>query len=270
MKKLIRLFIAIFCIFFVLQAMPGSFLPAMKSLVDRSAQALSEITLLLAEKIDGISDGHQDQGRQDGSGAEMTTGPADGAGAEAGGHKSGDEAASGDAGDPAAQSQPADGDAEEDGIDAVSREDKSADGEDGNEAETEDSPTEGSAASAVTEDDIEYFYYTKISREERLLYDAMLALAQSPEAGQGAEESRLLSLNPSSEEFAQSYTRAYNALTSDHPELFWIAQGRAKYECRYYLLPSLGGQYRIMLSLTAGDSSDSESGGDQTALFASF
>ena len=73
MKKLIRLFIAIFCIFFVLQAMPGSFLPAMKSLVDRSAHALSEITLLLAEKIDGISDGHQDQGRQDGSGAEMTT-----------------------------------------------------------------------------------------------------------------------------------------------------------------------------------------------------
>ena len=55
MKKLIRLFIAIFCIFFVLQAMPGSFLPFMRTLLDRSAQAVSDMTLLLAGKIDEIS-----------------------------------------------------------------------------------------------------------------------------------------------------------------------------------------------------------------------
>jgi hypothetical protein len=272
LKKLIRLFIAIFCIFFVLQAMPGSFLPFMRTLLDRSAQAVSDMTLLLAGKIDEISgEGHDTQdGPTGGSGAEKKGDSADGEDLEDDSHRSGDGSGSGDAGSQAAESGPADDDAEEDSTDAAPADDGSGAGEDSSADQTADPPAEDSSRAALTDEDIEYFYYTKISREERLLYDAMLALAQSPEAGQGAEESRLLSLNPSSEEFAQSYTRAYNALTSDHPELFWIAQGRAKYECRYYLLPSLGGQYRIMLSLTAGDSSDSESGGDQTALFESF
>ena len=272
LKKLIRLFIAIFCIFFVLQAMPGSFLPFMRTLLDRSAQAVSDMTLLLAGKIDEISGEEHDtqDGPTGGPGAEKKGDSADGADLEDDIHRSGDESGSGDAGSQAAESGPADDDAEEDSTDAAPADDGSGAGEDSSADQTADPPAEDSSRAALTDEDIEYFYYTKISREERLLYDAMLALAQSPEAGQGAEESRLLSLNPSSEEFAQSYTRAYNALTSDHPELFWIAQGRAKYECRYYLLPSLGGQYRIMLSLTAGDSSDSESGGDQTALFESF
>lgn len=272
LKKLIRLFIAIFCIFFVLQAMPGSFFPAIKTLADRSGQTVRDITLLLAEKIDGISGEDQDaqDGPQDESVAEKNGVSADGTDQEDGGHKSGDASGSGEAGGQAAQSAPADEDAEEGSIEAAQGDAGSGGGEDSSAAETAESLPEDITASALTDDEIEYFYYTKISREERLLYDAMLALAQSPEAGQGVEESRLLSINPSSEEFAQSYTRAYNALTSDHPELFWIAQGRAKYECRYYLLPSFGGQYRIMLSMTADDGSGSESGGDQTALFTSF
>ncbi len=45
-------------------------------------------------------------------------------------------------------------------------------------------------------------------------------------------------------------TRAYNALVSDHPELFWIAQARVSFECRYYVVPSFGGKYKVVLSLS--------------------
>lgn len=95
-------------------------------------------------------------------------------------------------------------------------------------------------------DVISYYYYTRISKEERLLYDAMLGLAE----GTSLEESRIVGINPSSEEFAERYTRAYNALVSDHPELFWIAQARVSFECRYYVVPSFGGKYKVVLSLS--------------------
>ncbi|MDO5133949.1 MAG: hypothetical protein Q4D81_13370, partial [Eubacteriales bacterium] len=118
-------------------------------------------------------------------------------------------------------------------------------------AAPDDIPEEESGEDfSLSEREINYFYYTKISKEERLLYDAMLALATYAGSGSAGEESRLISLDPSSDEFAQSYTRAYNALVSDHPELFWIAQGRSGYECRYYVLPSFGGQYKVILSLS--------------------
>ena len=110
--------------------------------------------------------------------------------------------------------------------------------------------------------DIIYYYYTKISKEERLLYDAMLTLAQNFGTGDSGVESRLLDTNPSSDAFAESYTRAYNALVSDHPELFWIAQAKAKFECKYYVLPSFGGKYKVVLSLAddAGGETDEGNG----------
>ena len=89
----------------------------------------------------------------------------------------------------------------------------------------------------------------------------MLALAQNYGADQ-ASESRLLDTNPSTDEFAESYTRAYNALVRDHPELFWIAQSKAQYECKYYLLPSFGGKYKVVLTLsdTSGQQTVNEDG----------
>lgn len=107
-----------------------------------------------------------------------------------------------------------------------------------------------------------YYYYTKISDDERLLYDAMLMLAVNYGSGEKSSETRLLKINPSSDAFAESYTRAYNALISDHPELFWIAQEKAVYECRYYLVPFWGGKYRVVFSLsdTAGQETLSEDG----------
>ena len=244
MKKLIRLFIALFCIFFLLQAMPGNVLPALRTFLHRTAQAISESTLLLAEKIDSIMEKGED-GQPAGSGGGGLTDSVDKDGAPA--EEAGAEQTDGNhSGRTASEA------AEEAGTDSSAGGQTDPDGE----GETP-GPSPEEAAS-----DIFYYYYTKISREERLLYDAMLALANSPEAGSGAEEARLLSLNPSSDEFAESYTRAYNALVSDHPELFWIAQGRAKYECRYYVLPSFGGQYKIFLSLADASGAEEEEDGD--------
>lgn len=96
-------------------------------------------------------------------------------------------------------------------------------------------------------DEICYYYYTRISKDERLLYDAMLRLAE----GTSEEESRILGIDPSSEEFTEIYARAYNALISDHPELFWIAQKRAAFKCMGYLVPFYGGKYKVVFSLSA-------------------
>lgn len=175
----------------------------------------------------------------------------------------------------------------------------------------------GSAASepAGQMPGIIHYYYTRISSQERLLYDAMLTLAQDavsdaaredgerpgaepdgekasgggreggelPGAGsdgekasggsreggehpgadtsaekasgsyRSREEIRLIETDPSSKKFDESYTRAYNALMTDHPELFWIAQGGAHYECRYYHQPTFGGRYKVVFTLDCAD-----------------
>ncbi|MDO5477216.1 MAG: transglutaminase domain-containing protein [Eubacteriales bacterium] len=259
MKKLIRLFIAVFCIFFVLQAMPGSFFPAFRRFLSRTAEFVSEQTLLLAEKIDEITEDSGEQTADSGSGPAEDVpeeeNPQPGTAEQEAGDGNGESPGAGTQGDPvdagSAAQAPADS-----GQDSVSSAEEKKTGEES----LQEEPSRNTEAE-TPEDNAFYYYYTRISREERLLYDAMLALAQSPEAGTGAEESRLLGLNPSTDEFAESYTRAYNALVTDHPELFWIAQGRAKYECRYYILPSFGGKYKIILTLVDGGSQGDASGG---------
>lgn len=122
----------------------------------------------------------------------------------------------------------------------------------------------------VADEDIIYYYYTCISPEERLLYDAMLALAQNPYNDGSYEESRLVSIDPSSEDFSVSYTRAFNALINDHPELFWVSMSRAVYQCRYYVMPAFGGQYKVIFSLVfpdAGEEGSGYSGADLRSIY---
>ena len=57
MKKIIRLIIIIFCIFFILTALPGNFISSMRLLLLRGAESASRMTLYLAEKIDEASGG---------------------------------------------------------------------------------------------------------------------------------------------------------------------------------------------------------------------
>ena len=234
MKKLIRVFIAVFCLFFALMAISGSNLPAITPYTQKIPEYMSRATLRLAESIDTLMGGRSGPDSHDTSSAAPGSSP----------KKPDKQAFSGEA--PAK--------AEKEQASAPSDSSRSPDGstQTAAKAGTENAADKSTQGKEEKETEFKelYYYYTKISDEERLLYDAMLLLAMNYGSGDKGSETRLLETNPSSDAFAESYTRAYNALIRDHPELFWIAQEKAQYECRYYLLPSLGGQYRVILSLS--------------------
>ena len=274
MKKIIRLFLILFCIFFVLRAMPGSFVPAMRRAVRRSGRLAGEATLRIAEAIDGFSGpaaeassqepdpaaDEQDPGSPDREDRDTEPVPDDKA--DPGTDPETDSGTASGA-DPGADPEKAKKtDSEKDTAQGETDSGEKTDNADRSPEEGQDGEQTERDAGTDAEDGIFYYYYTRISKEERLLYDAMLSLATDPEAEDDTEESRLLSMNPSSEEFAESYTRAYNALVTDHPELFWVAQARVRYSCRYYVLPAFGGKYKVFLSLTenTGAAGDSGSG----------
>lgn len=270
MKKIIRLIIAILCVFLIIRAWQSGSVPFLHSIGERIAEYASDAALTLAGKIDDLTGGKPDgaeaadqKGHEDaGSDPSTSSDPVSEADRDPSegvqGEKSGASADGQDDSD--SGSQEVSGHPEEEDTDTT--------GETGTgtiaEADTDIAGTDivieedpvsssssdaGSYSSSSLEDDTFYYYYSKISSEERLLYNAMLALCMNTRSGEYPEESCLISLNPSGDEFAQSYTRAYNALVTDHPELFWVAQGRSHFECRYYVLPSLGGKFTVVLSI---------------------
>ena len=238
MKKLIRVFIVVFCLFFVLQALPGSFLHTIRKYTRKIPEYMTEATLRLAESIDDLLGGQDTASRETDTEQEINNSTE---------RKSDEEGLAdqtrGDSSEQPGTGNTNSGENVSAGTSALQSD--IAPGEDTG-GETREA---AKIKEEETQPDIYYYYYTRISREERLLYDAMLALAQNYGADQ-ASESRLLDTNPSTDEFAESYTRAYNALVRDHPELFWIAQSKAQYECKYYLLPSFGGKYKVVLTLS--------------------
>jgi len=243
LKKLIRVFIIVFCLFFAFMAIPDSILPVISHYTREYPKIMGNATLRLAEKIDSLMD-------RDGSGGGENAPPESGStrGSASAGEPDAAEDLSTDSGQVHEEKKPASDDPE------------TAESSETAEAGSENTNDQAAVSEEDTQQDIFYYYYTKISREERLIYDAMLALAQSYDAASPSTESRLLDMDPSSDEFAESYTRAYNALVRDHPELFWIAQMKAQFECKYYLLPSFGGKYKVVLSLM--DATGEDTGGE--------
>ena len=313
LKKLFRLLIAVFCIFFALLAAPPAARPVVESVFRETAGVFREGIVVLSEyahEITGFTpvlaeknspgtdpDGEgssgsaeaaeypPDPGGQDGSSPDIYEDGSASAGLE-GASGSGTESADGSAeiyqdGDEAGYADGSDQVIENggeagyaDGSDVNSESNGNAGaggmpGSDGAEASGQDSADAAGQEQVqeqvyvrgpVADEEIVYYYYTQISQEERLLYDAMLALAQNQYNDGSYEESRLVSLDPSSEEFSISYTRAFNALVNDHPELFWVSMSRAVYQCRYYVLPSFGGQYKVIFSLVFPEAGEEGSG----------
>ena len=267
MKKLIRVFIIVFCLFFVLQALPGSFLHIIRRYTLKIPEYISEGTLQLAESIDQLLG--EDSGDSDpDADSQPSSDAAQDQPSDADKEKASDDQAEDPSGDSPLEETdeirtgPAEDSSQQAEDSAESADPESGDAESGSSEQIRESEEDQDGSGENSrQPDITYYYYTKISKEERLLYDAMLSLAQNFGADP-ASESRLLDTNPSSDEFAESYTRAYNALVRDHPELFWIAQSKAQYECKYYLLPSFGGKFKVILSLsdTSGQEPVNEDG----------
>ena len=253
MKKLIRVFIIVFCLFFVLQALPGSFLHTIRKYTLKIPEYMTEATLRLAESIDDLLGGKETDSRETDTAEEANDkSPAEKSNEE----KTADQTGGDSSDQPGAGGTGAKKETEASAGSSAPESDSVPSREPGGETREAAKTREED-----TQPDVFYYYYTRISKEERLLYDAMLALAQNY-GEESASESRLLDTNPSSDEFAESYTRAYNALIWDHPELFWIAQSKAQYECKYYLLPSFGGKYKVVLTLsdTSGQQTVNEDG----------
>lgn len=273
MKKLIRVFIAVFCLFFALQAMPGSFTPAIRNYTRKIPEFLSEVTIRLAESIDVLLGKDKAEASDDDAlSAEADIDSSDNSGKKNTPAQDGEVSSAEILETEAVQSQSdaeAEAEAANDTESSAESEASSSDGTPAADGEDPESDAQDAAEDGGknAQTDISYYYYTRISKEERLLYDAMLILARNFSADADSE-SRLLDTNPSSEEFAESYTRAYNALMRDHPELFWIAQSKAQYECKYYLLPSFGGKYKVVLTLSdASDSGEEGFNEDGTSVY---
>lgn len=273
MKKLFRLFIAVFCVLFALYSIPFAFRPVFESFFQTVTGVISgqsdesgsgvppgetdpdPVSLQEPEPIPGPDINGSDYNQTD-------TAPGEGELAE---NTSGAEGGIPDGSSPGDSQyyddgSQADGSVENgDGLPAEGTGDIEGNGyEDGGIPPVEEA--QYYVRGPVADEDIVYYYYTCISPEERLLYDAMLALAQNPYNDGSYEESRLVSIDPSTEDFSVSYTRAFNALVNDHPELFWVSMSRAVYQCRYYVLPAFGGQYKVIFSLVFPDAGEEGSG----------
>ena len=289
LKKLFRLLIAVFCILFALYSIPFGFRPVLQSFFhdltgifseqtdesspalppeekDQEPGSLQEPEPISAPDVTGseynqATDGTDSTYALDESGqAEDFAGGGENVspdGSSSGGPQYNDGGSPADGSVENGEAVPADGAGEFDG----------GGYEDGGVIPEE---AQNYVRGPVADEDIIYYYYTCISPEERLLYDAMLALAQNPYNDGSYEESRLVSIDPSSEDFSVSYTRAFNALINDHPELFWVSMSRAVYQCRYYVMPAFGGQYKVIFSLVfpdAGEEGSGYSGADLRSIY---
>ena len=144
-----------------------------------------------------------------------------GAGEDSAGDSSGEEDAGGASGQ------------EKDGIRESADDRESADGS--GEADTSGSSNPSSVMELIKApvDESLYYYRTVLGDEELSLYDALYERAcANTEDGKGTEIT--IHIDPSSEEFHTAFSRAYNALLFDHPELFWLTMSGGIFQYSYY------------------------------------
>ncbi len=125
----------------------------------------------------------------------------------------------------------------EEASEADSEETTEADSDDFEEDAPEDSTGEAAEEAAQeiehhVADESMYYYRTRLSEEEQIIYDILLAccLSEDPsERGEGIE----LYMDPASDDFHMAFRRSYNALIFDHPELFWLSVSGSSFQFSY-------------------------------------
>lgn len=91
----------------------------------------------------------------------------------------------------------------------------------------------------------EVFYFRKqLEPTEQLIYDALLACAESADPSILGEELSI-DVNPESDEFDLIFERARCTMTADHPELFWISVSDSSFSYTYQTTPDGDGRYRL-------------------------
>ena len=94
-----------------------------------------------------------------------------------------------------------------------------------------------------------FYCYSCLNGEEQALYDLLLEAASDPmstEAGRGLQ----IHLDPAGEDFHERFMRVCDALLYDHPEFFWLYQGKSGFQFSYFSLPDAAGSWTIHASLT--------------------
>lgn len=93
-------------------------------------------------------------------------------------------------------------------------------------------------------DESVYYFRTRLEPEEQMIYDALLACAESEDPSVLGEELSV-SDNPESDEFDLTFERACRAMYTDHPELFWIALSDSSFSYTYQTTADSEGRYPI-------------------------
>ena len=144
-----------------------------------------------------------------------------------------------------------------DGSDDSSGEDNAGDAsrEDSSGEESSEDPSGEDVSTSVMEiikapvDESLYYYRTVLDDEELSLYSALYERAcANSEDGKGTEIT--IHIDPSSEEFHTAFSRAYNALLFDHPELFWLTMSGGIFQYSYYRDIFSENTYKVRFKLT--------------------
>lgn len=66
-----------------------------------------------------------------------------------------------------------------------------------------------------------FYYYSQMTDDEQAMYDAMMLICEDP-ASEEVYSKAVISLDPTSYDFAEEFYTAYYGMLYDHAELFWL------------------------------------------------
>ena len=78
-----------------------------------------------------------------------------------------------------------------------------------------------------------YYYRSVLTEEEQEMYDA-LCMCAAQDSDNSSSPEITFHMDPSQDEFHHAFSRAYNALLFDHPELFWLPVSGGVFQYSYY------------------------------------
>ncbi len=105
-------------------------------------------------------------------------------------------------------------------------------------------------ATLLKNDSTYYYYYTKLTKDEKKIYKGLKSVFQYPDSTERGTPI-LISLVPASSEFNDSYWNAYYALMYDHPEFYFGFQRVSFAGIQYYrdYFPDADGFYEVQFVL---------------------